>query len=438
MIRKTIMVVELLTGFCLAAFATGGQEKAGPVQLAYMTWYTQGEENMLLEKFMKENPDIKVQVEAVDGAKYGEILKMRMTAADLPDVITCKQNFVEMLMREGWALDLTNEKAVKLLDRAPAVKDALTYKGKIYSVPHEGSVGYGHMYYNKVIFNKLGLPVPFTPGTIDELETVLDKIAEADAEAVLFGAKDFWVTGYFTLRYFESAMYGTLAKKNGGKLIEPNSAYYSGVAKPSDAMRFSFEILKKWQDRGWVSKNSLSMTWPDSFAHFAAGNAAIFPQGFWVPGMDQAKQADTSKFDLASFYMPQKSVDGKHYASGYVDKMLMVNGNSKKLAQAKAMLNWLAEEPNLVYYLNYRKAGSFILPLAGLQPQPVFANWDKALKSLKPVTLLTTFPFVPGDEHTNLGQFSQAVLAGATVDSALNDLDAFYAEHRGEIKVPER
>ena len=420
-------------------FAAGTEEGAGgDVTLTYLTWYTQGEEDELLNRFMEENPGITIEVEAVDGAKYGEILRLQMTAGDLPDVITLKQNFVEMLLKEGWALDITDEPATDLLDRAPAVRDALTYQGKVYSVPHEASLGYSHMYYNKVIFRELGLPVPFAPASIDELESVLETIAAAGIEPVLFGAKDHWVTGYFALRYFESAMYGALAEMNGGTPIEPNEAYYSGVAKPSDALRTAFETLKRWQDSGWISKNSLSMTWPESFAHFAAGNAAVFPQGFWVPGMDQTLQADAEVFEIGAFYLPQDSVDGNYYATGLTDKMLMVNARSDNLDAARVLLNWLGSEENLASYLNSRKAGGFILPVDGIEPQPVFAEWNEYLTSLEPITLLTVFPFVPGDEHTNYGQFSQAVLAGATVDEALGDLDAFYAEHRGQISVPER
>ena len=319
------------------------------------------------------------------------------------------------------------------------MREALTYQGKVYSVPHEASLGYSHyMYYNKLIFRKLGLPVPFVPESIDELESVLDTIAAAGVEPILFGAKDHWVSGYFSLRYFESAMYGALAQMNGGNPIEPNAAYYNGIASPSDALRAGFETLKRWQDEGWISRNSLSMTWPESFAHFAAGNAAIFPQGFWVPSMDQTLQADPEVFEIGAFYMPQESVDGNHYATGLTDKMLMVNARSKNLDQAKVLLNWLGAEENIVSYLNSRKAGGFLLPVDGVEPQPVFAEWGGHLKSLEPVTLLTVFPFIPGDEHTNYGQFSQAVLAGTTVDEALSDLDEFYAEHKGEISVPER
>ena len=437
--RTLALSLALLVAMATVLYAGGTDEVAsGDVTLTYLTWYTQGEEDELLNRFQDENPGITVEVEAVDGERYGEILRLRMTAGDLPDVITAKQNFAEMLLSEGWLLDIKDEPAVDILDRAPAVRDALTYQGAVYSVPHEAALGYSHVYYNKRIFRELGLPVPFAPQSMEELESALDTIAAAGVEPVLLGAKDHWVTGFFTLRYFESAMYGTLAQMNGGQVIEPNQAYYEGVAKPSDALRPAFETLKRWDDSGWISPNSLSMTWPESFSHFAAGNAAIFPQGFWVPGMDEAVNADPSVLDIGAFYMPQVSVDGSHYASGITDKMLMVNARSENLDAAKVLLNWLGAEENLASYLNSRKAGGFLLPVAGIEPQPVFAEWDAYLKSLDPVTTLTVFPFVPGDEHTNYGAYSQALLAGASVDEALSDLDAFYVEHRGEIAVPER
>jgi len=251
--RKVVSALILLACASVAIYAAGAGEKKAQGTISYLTWYTQGEETPLLDKFTQET-GVQVKVEAVDGAKYGEILKMRMTAGDLPDVITCKQNFVEMLMREGWALDVSAEPAVALLDKAPAVKEALTYKGKIYSIPHEAGVGYGHMYYNKILLKKAGIPVPFNPASLDELESALDKIAKAGIEPVLFGAKDFWVTGFFTLRYFESAMYGELARRNGGKLIEPNKAYYDGIAKPSDGLSFAFKTLERWKAKGWIEQ----------------------------------------------------------------------------------------------------------------------------------------------------------------------------------------
>ena len=119
MLKKLIvsLVVFVVAGGFLSA--GGPEEEEQGVTLTYITQYTQGEEDALVARFMAANPGITVEVEAVDGEKYGEILRARMIAGDLPDVITAKQNFVEMLLNEGWMLDITTEPAADILDRSP-------------------------------------------------------------------------------------------------------------------------------------------------------------------------------------------------------------------------------------------------------------------------------------------------------------------------------
>jgi hypothetical protein len=51
--RRLTTVLVLLAAACALLFAGGGQEKTGPVKVSYMTWYTQGEEKQLLDKFMQ-------------------------------------------------------------------------------------------------------------------------------------------------------------------------------------------------------------------------------------------------------------------------------------------------------------------------------------------------------------------------------------------------
>ena len=66
--KKVVPALLLLT--CAAfAFSAGTTEKAAKT-VSYMTWYTQGEETPLLDKYTKET-GVQVSVEAVDGAKYG-------------------------------------------------------------------------------------------------------------------------------------------------------------------------------------------------------------------------------------------------------------------------------------------------------------------------------------------------------------------------------
>ena len=432
----TMLLVSVIVAGTALASGGGETAKAGPRTVTFMTWFTQGEENQLLDKFRQENPSIKVEVEAIDGSKYREILKARITAGDLPDVVTTFQTEVEFLMREGWALEVTNEPSVRLLDKAPGVKEFLTYKGgKIYSFPHDGGAGYGYMYYNKLIFKKVGLPVPYQPATLAAFEADLEKIKQAGFEPMLLGAKDLWVPGMIASQWFESQQIGTVAKANGGKVMAPAEAVYKGVTKWSDVYRFAFQGMRTWWDKGYISKNSRSMTWPESFAAFAEGSIPIFPQGPWVPGMDQATKADPAKLDLGCFALPQQSVDGKYYITAGIGKVIMINAKTKQLDGAKTLFNWLCDEKNLAYWLTYRKNPSFVLPVAGYSPAPIFADWDKFTKSYTPAVLMWSFPNAPGFD---VGKAVGDMFAGASPEEALKSLDAFYVEHKGEIKIPEK
>ncbi len=430
-ISCVVILLVLAAGFALAE---GKQESVKTI--TYMTWLTQGEENQLLDKFRQETPGIKVDVEAIDGSKYREILKARITAGDLPDVVTTFQSEVEFLMREGWAQDVTNEPVMKLLDKAPGVKEFLTYKGgKIYSFPHDGSAGSGYMYYNKLLFKKIGLPVPYQPASVEAFEADLEKIKKAGYDPMLLGAKDLWVPNMIASQWFESQRIGLVAKANGGTVIAPEEAVYKGLIRWSDIYRFPFETLKRWWDKGYISKNSRSLTWPESFAFFADGGLPIFPQGPWVPGMDEAKKADPAKLDLGVFALPQVSVDGKNYITANIGKVIMINAKTKQLPAAKTLFNWICDEKNLAYWLNYRQNPSFVLPVAGYQPAVVFADWAKYVGSLKPVASMFSFPGAPGFDP---GKAVGDMLAGASLDEALKGLDATYAEHKGEIKIPEK
>lgn len=57
-------------------------ESAEQTTIRFVSWMTGGEDKAFIEKFMEENPDIKVEVEAVDGTNYDKLLKTRLISDD--------------------------------------------------------------------------------------------------------------------------------------------------------------------------------------------------------------------------------------------------------------------------------------------------------------------------------------------------------------------
>ncbi len=393
--------------------------------VTYLTWYTQGEEKILIDAFMKANPDIKVEVEGIDGSKYMELLKPRLAAGDVPDVITTLPAVFDIIKKDAQLLDLSKEPIMVLQNKVPALRDAMTYNGKVYGFVHEAGFN-GFVYYNKLLLQKIGAKVP---NTVEEYEAVLEKAKKAGIDPIVYGGKDAWVLNMNGQYENESLVTSIVAKKTGGKVLDWNKAFFDGSLKPSDYYKLPMERMKKYWDAGWISKNSRSFTWPESFAYFAAGKALFFPQGPWVPGMDEAKKADPAKLQLGCIYAPQKTQDGKYYLSTGISKLLAIYSGTKNVEAAKKLVNWMGSDAALKLYFEYR--GMFSPYPIAYNPPAIFADVVKKIDSLKPVTFITTFPGAPGFDP---GPGYQNVLAGGSVADELQKLDAFYAEHKADIK----
>jgi raffinose/stachyose/melibiose transport system substrate-binding protein len=393
--------------------------------VTYLTWYTQGEEKILMDAFMKANPDVKVEVEGIDGSKYMEILKPRLAAGDVSDVITTLPAVFDIIKKDAQLLDLSGEPLMALQNKVPALKDAMTYNGKVYGFVHEAGFQ-GFVYYNKLLLQKLGAKVPTT---IAEYEAILAKAKTAGIDPIIYGGKDAWVLNMNGQYENESLVTSIVAQKTGGKTLDANKAFFDGTLKPSEYYQPMMERQKKYWDAGWISKNSRSFTWPESFAYFAAGNAVFFPQGPWVPGMDEAKNADPAKLQLGCFYAPQKTLDGKYYLSTSISKLLAIYAKTKNLAASRKLINWLGSDAALKLYYEYR--GLFSPYPIAYNPPAIFSDVVKTIDSLKPIKFIATFPGAPGFDA---GPSFQNVLAGGPIADELKKLDAFYAEHKADIK----
>ncbi|HGZ3508550.1 TPA: extracellular solute-binding protein [Streptococcus pneumoniae] len=135
--------------------------------------------------FEKENSKIKVKVVNVPNA--GEVLKTRVLAGDVPDVVNIYPQSIEL---QEWAKagvfeDLSNKDYLKRVKNGYAEKYAVNEK--VYNVPFTANA-YG-IYYNKDKFEELGLKVPETWDEFEQL--VKDIVAKGQTPFGIAGA-DAW------------------------------------------------------------------------------------------------------------------------------------------------------------------------------------------------------------------------------------------------------
>ena len=392
---------------------------AGAQTLKYTSWMAAGEDKPVLSAFMAANPGIKVEDEILEGSRYQSLLKTRVLGGDIPDVMLIMPDQIQEFAKLGLLADVSSEPSIALQKKAPSIDASLSLAGKTYGFSVNGGVAEHPIWYNKVIFKKLGISEPKTPA---DFQAALKKIKASGIDPISFGAKDTWPNRWATYWNLTSQVKAAYEK---GKTYDVFAAISKGV-KASDIYRDSFTAIAQLVKDGMISKASLSMTWPESAQYFADGKTAMLPQGPWVPGVDSIKGADPSVFELGVFLYPVQPYAGKVYLRAAGDRILVVSAKSKNLAASKKLFNYFASEANLKTYLSIQTLTS-LLPIA-LDLPPVLTKYvgDTQAKGVEvgfhDITLL------PAGFEGRLTEVIGGLFAGDSVEKGLSNLDSWVAD----------
>lgn len=407
------LIVLILLSLAAAAVAQGAT-------LKYTSWMAGGEDKPVLAAFTAANPDIKVEDEILEGSRYQTLLKTRILGGDIPDVMLIMPDQIQEFARLGLLADVSTEPSVALQKKAPAIDASLSFEGKTYGFSVNGGVAEHPIWYNKVIFKKLGIG---EPKSVAEFVADLKKIKSAGIDPIAFGAKDSWPNRWASYWNLTSQVKVAYEK---AKTYDVYQALAKGV-KPSDVYRESFTFIAQLVKDGLIGKASLSMSWPESAQYFADGKAALLPQGPWVPGVDAIKSADPAVFELGVFLFPAQPYGGKVYLRAAGDRILVVSAKSKNLAAAKRLFNYFASEANLKTYLSSQTLTSLLSIALDLPPVLNKFVGDTRAKGVE-VGFQDISLVAPGFEG-KLCETIGDLLAGEGVDKSLGRLDAWLADH---------
>jgi multiple sugar transport system substrate-binding protein len=166
-----------------SAFAAGGGETAaaakGPVTITWSSWAL-AEDALrptymsMVEAFMKENPDIKVNTTTWPWAQYKDQLIIAASAKNAPDVSHIKEEWTAALSELNSLLPLNNVMSeANRKDFFPEILKGVTFNGQILCVPWFNNP-YA-LFYNKTLLAKAG--VKDLPKNLDELMVAARKIS---------------------------------------------------------------------------------------------------------------------------------------------------------------------------------------------------------------------------------------------------------------------
>lgn len=431
--KKRILSIFLagLMVFGLVGCGGGDSDSSGvkndgeQVTLRYVSWMTGGEDKAFIDKFMEENPDINVEVEALDATNYDKLLKTRLTSGDAPDVFLIMPKQYEKFAKEGFLKDVSEQPVMETLKKSPALEALYDVEGKKYAYPVCTQGGPLPVYYNVKYFEKLGIT---PPTTLDEFWAVCDTIVADNVEPLVFGDKDSWT---FEMFFRDRHFIANQLSENPEWAL----SLYNGDVAPSEMFKPEFEMAQMMVDKGYIGKSSLTMTYPQSVTYFVNGKAAMLPQGTWVPGLDEIKSVNPEEFELGCFTMPGGEVNGKVYTTGTSDRSIVISSETKHAEEAKILFDWFTKEENLGEYLSSQSLTTF-LPIE-YEVDPTIKNYVEDLASDRYEIIMSQKAAMPSGFNTMIEKGLQSILAGSPASDELGKLDTEFEKIKSSIVVTE-
>jgi raffinose/stachyose/melibiose transport system substrate-binding protein len=251
-------------------------------------------EQLLIDNYMNENKNIKIEVEALQDEPYKQKFKAYTAGNQLPDVFMVwgQPSFFEPVMKEGYAAEL-NKEDFKDYGFFNGSLNGFSYNNKLYGLPR--NTDYMVLYYNKDLFEKNGVKVPTS---YDEILTAAKTFRAKGIAPVSMNGKDKWAI---------NLLYQELALKEGG---DQNLIYDALKGKVKFAenpiLKKAAEDLKLLMDAKGFQDSFVAADYGAANNLFAQEKAAMYYMGSWEVGMDSnpnfsdsfKKNVDVVKFPI--------------------------------------------------------------------------------------------------------------------------------------------
>lgn len=265
---KGFMALAIAGG--LAISGLGGipsvEASDGKTVINFYYWDEGQKEGMdeLISMFETSQDEIVVESTIVPWGEYWTKLKTALPTGTGPDVFWMNM-YAPDYMNAGLLLDLTdnlNEAGVDMSKYPEAVSEMYTHDGKIYGVPkdYDGMA----LYYNKAIFDEMGVEYPTADWTWDDL---LEK-AQALTNESHYG---------FIARPDGNSGYQNFIYENGGSLVDADGMPTVNGKEVTEALQFEHDLMYEYKVA--PTGTELLEFAPDDM--FISGQAAMITSGSW-------------------------------------------------------------------------------------------------------------------------------------------------------------
>ncbi|MDR2053517.1 MAG: extracellular solute-binding protein [Treponema sp.] len=359
--------------------------------------------NAILAEYKKIS-GVTVEYRPINPPDYNATLRLQLEGGTGPDLMYARSYAAgQELYRAGYFADCSDIPGVKenftASNRAPwAMPD-----GTVFAVPF---VAVSHaVYYNKDIFTKEGLSVP---QSWEDFLALCETLQSRGYTPLANGVGEEW-------DILETFFLGMLPNFIGTS--EERAQYESGALKLNDdnwvAAFQAMADVGKYLPGGYEA-----VTYNDSQALFATGQAVMFMDGSWTAGTYGG-----AAFEWGVFAMPAPR--GKKTAiTFHADGAIAYNKATKYPKECRDFLAWVASVEGATICGNYLPAGMFPLISAPLKLDDPHVNEFLALNTGKDTDVRFVWPKFM-DLYSPMNQAVIQVIKGAkTSRQAADEMEA--------------
>ena len=297
-------------------------------------------EQTIIDEYMSENPNVSIEVEALDEEAYKTKFKA-YSMEGMPDVVSIwgQPAFLDEVLDAGVLAEL-NQDDYKDYGFVSGSLDGFMKDGKLYGLPRNTDVA--GFYYNQKMFEDNGWAVP---QTYDELLTLAGTIKDAGMVPLAMDGGDGWPMAIY--------ISDILFKLTGTDYSKVVSDAIANKDFSNPDIKKATEILKQTADAGLFQNGYDSQDYGTAMNLFTNGQAAMFYMGSWEASMALNQDIpEDVRTNIRVFTMPVIE-GGKGTATdiaawnggGYA-----VSANSEVKEEAVKFLNYMYQPDKLSKY----------------------------------------------------------------------------------------
>ncbi|GAB3600453.1 ABC transporter substrate-binding protein [Microbacterium tumbae] len=343
----TIGAATVLTG-CTGA----GAPDDDSVTLTMWTWSNEAREALedgLLETFEAEHPGIEVEILVQPDQDYQTLLTTGLAGSGGPDVAAIRSYGVISSFAESGDLVPIDDLVEDWSGFSEIALDGVKARGDglVYAVPQ--GIQTAQVFYNKGIFDDLGLEVPTT---WDEFLQVSETIKDSGtAPIVIPGAAAAQIA-------LAGEVLGN-ARRGGNAFTDAFVAGDESLTSPDGVA--SIALMQEIEP--YLIDNVTSVTLDEAVTIFATGMAAMFPSGTWQ--VSSFENLGATDLEYGTFDVPAgPGWPAEPATVAYADGGWALSARSEHPEEAAELLNWLASAE---YFQAYSNTMSTIPPRDGVE-----------------------------------------------------------------------